>query len=246
MTAETEFWQGYRCEKFHFEEHDAIIVFPKDEMINGYLAVKTEYWNAFPLAIEVPLVANGFHLCYIKNDNRWGTNQDLERKARFIRFVQEKYGLKSRCVPVGMSCGGLFAIKLAAKYPELIKCLYLDAPVVNYLSCPCGFGKGQPLFQNFSEIMEALELSTIGELMAYRDMPLDYLPALVEGRIPLVMVVGDSDHVVPYHENGIFIQRAYEQAGIELEIYTKPGCAHHPHGLEDPKPVLEFILRCCD
>ena len=66
---------------------------------------------------------------------------------------------------------------------------------------------------------------------------------LVENQIPVVLVAGDSDVVVPFCENGVFLQRAYEQAGIDLEVYIKSGCDHHPHGLEDPKPVVEFILR---
>lgn len=244
-TKETN-WLGYTCKQFLFEEHEAIIVFPQEGTANGYLAVKTEYWGAFPEAVETTLLEKGFHLCYIKNENRWATNPDLDRKARFIRFVQNEYKLNSQCVPVGMSCGGLIAIKLAARYPELIKCLYLDAPVVNFMSCPCGFGIGNPLSADNSEILNALGLKSISELLAYRDMPLDKLGALVSHRIPVVMVAGDSDKVVPYCENGIFLQRAYKDAGVEIEVYMKPGGDHHPHGLEDPAPVVDFILRHCD
>lgn len=236
-------WKGYRCEEFEFEEHEAIVVYPEEGNINGYLAVKTEYWEAFPEAVEVPLLEKGFHLCYIKNDNRWGVNEDLDRKARFVRHVQTKCGLKKGCVPVGMSCGGLIAIKFAARHPELVKCLYLDAPVVNYMSCPCGFGIGNPLAENNSEILNALGLESISQLLGYRDMPLDNLPKLIANRIPVVMVAGDSDVTVPYCENGIFLETAYKDAGAEIEVYIKPGCDHHPHGLEDPKDVVDFIVR---
>lgn len=233
-------WYGFQQIKFIFEEHEAIIVFP-NKPGNAQLVVKTEYWDAFPEAIEISLLENGFTLCYIKNDNRWGIDRDLERKARFIRHVQEQYGLHSKCVLVGMSCGGLIAIKMAAKYPELIKCLYLDAPVLNYMSCPCGFGVGVPLNDNLDEILEALSLDNVSELLAYRDMPLDYLDKLVKNFIPVVMVAGDSDSVVPYCENGIFLERAYKKAGVPIEIHMKPGCDHHPHGLKDNLPVLKFI-----
>lgn len=238
-------WLGYQCKQLQFEEHEAIIVYPQEGSANGYLAVKTEYWGAFPEAIELPLLEKGFHLCYIKNDNRWGVNEDLDRKARFIRYVQAECGLSSKCVPVGMSCGGLIAIKLAARYPELVECLYLDAPVVNYMSCPCGFGIGNPLSEDHSEILNALGLRDISQLLAYRDMPLDKLGALVGAGIPTVMVAGDSDQVVPYCENGIWLEKAYRDAGVELEVYIKPGCDHHPHGLADPKAPLEFIMRHC-
>ncbi len=241
-----EEWNGFECKEFIFEDHDAIVVIPEVGTANGYLAVKTEYWDAFPEACEIDLLKNGFHLCYIKNDNRWGINPDLDRKARFVRYVQDIFQLKSKCVPVGMSCGGLIAIKFAARYPELVQCLYLDAPVVNYMSCPCGFGVGNPLADDpYAEILKALKLSDLSELMAYREMPLDKLPALVANRIPAVLVSGDSDHVVPFCENGIFIQKAYKDAGVEIEVYIKPGADHHPHGLSDPAQVISFILRHC-
>ena len=238
-------WNGYQCKNIMFEDHEAIIVYPAEENVNGYLAVKTEYWNAFPEAIELPLLENGFHLCYIKNDNRWGVAADLDRKARFVRYVQEECRLNSKCVPVGMSCGGLMGIKFTARYPELVQCLYLDAPVLNYMSCPCGFGIGNPLAADNSEILNALGLKDISQLLAYRDMPLDKLGDLIKAQIPVVIVAGDSDQVVPYCENGIFLEKAYKDAGVEIEVYIKPGCDHHPHGLADPKAPLEFILRHC-
>ena len=234
-------WNGFACTAFTFEDHPAIVVFPHGES-NGRLALKTEYWGAFPQT-ELLLLQKGFHLCYIQNDNRWGTAADLDRKARFVEFVAGEYGLSPRCVPVGMSCGGLFAILFAAAYPGLVSCLYLDAPVVNYMSCPCGFGVGHPLAENCDEILQALGLGSISRLLAYRDMPLDRLPALVEAKIPVVMVAGDSDTTVPYCENGLLLQEAYEAAGLPLAVFIKPGCDHHPHGLADPTPVVEFILQ---
>ena len=64
-----------------------------------------------------------------------------------------------------------------------------------------------------------------------------------EKKIPLVMVSGDSDTVVPYHENGVFVERAYKDAALPFEIYIKPGGDHHPHGYPDPTPVVNFILK---
>lgn len=236
----TEFLEKCTCENFKFEDHDAVVAIPKAKP-NGRLAIKTEYWGAFK-ATETALLDEGFHVCFIQNDNRWGTDVDLDRKARFIKHVNEKYNTK-KCVPVGMSCGGLFAIKLAAKYPELIECLYIDAPVLNYMSCPCGFGIGNPLSANHEEILGALNLNSISELLSYREMPLDKLPILIENKIPVVMVAGDSDKLVPFIENGILLENAYKNTDIPLEVYIKPGCDHHPHGLQDPTPVVEFIKK---
>ena len=235
-------WNGFEMKELEFEGHAAIVVFPEKANKARNFAIKTEYWGAFPEA-EIELVKSGYHLLYIRNDNRWGTDADLDRKARFINWAKEEYSL-SLGVPVGMSCGGIFAVKLAAKYPELFFCVYADAPVVNFMSCPCGFGKGDALSANYlDEILPALGLSGISELLAYRDMPLDSIPALIKNKLPLILVAGDSDTVVPFSENGYFIKKAYEGTDIPFELHIKSGCGHHPHGLDDPSIIVDFIRR---
>ncbi|MCQ2462523.1 MAG: prolyl oligopeptidase family serine peptidase [Clostridia bacterium] len=234
-------FHGFKSEIFEFDGQSAELVFPDKRAEESLLILKTEYWNAFP-ETELELLRRGHHLAFIKNINRWGTKEDIDRKAGFIKFLTEEYNLCS-CVPVGMSCGGIFAVKLAALYPELISCIYLDAPVVNYMSCPCGFGNGNSLNADNSEIMSALSLGSIGELMAYRDMPLDYLPRLTENKIPALLVAGDSDKTVPYDENGLFIERAYKNAGVDISVHIKPGCDHHPHGLPEPSYAADIIEK---
>ena len=234
-------WREYTCERFHFEDHAALVVLPKKS--NALLVLKTEYWDAFPEAVELPLLERGYTLCFICNDNRWGTEPDLSRKGRFVRYVAEHYGLDCRCIPVGMSCGGLIAVKFAAMFPELVRVLFLDAPVINFMSCPCGFGIGKPLNEDNSEILNALGLESISQLLGYRDMPLDKIPVLVQNRIPVALVAGDSDSVVPYCENGILVEEAYRKTDIPFFLRVKPGCDHHPHGMEDPAQIMEFLTR---
>ncbi len=239
-------WNGFECVEFEFEGHEARVVIPVKQVVRPFLAIKTEYWNAFP-ETEIRLLEEGFYLCYIKNDNRWGTDTDLDRKARFVEYVTEKYSLDNKCIPVGMSCGGLIAVKFAARYPQLVSCIYIDAPVINYMSCPCGFGIGERSDdENFSEILGALGMNGISELICYRDMPQDKIPQLIENKIPVVMVSGDSDTIVPYTENGILLEKAYKENGIDFELFMKPGCNHHPHGLENPQAIVDFIKNHLD
>ncbi len=240
----SELWNGFRTEEFTFENKLARIVFPGEGKAIGRLAIKTMYWDAFAGAVEIDLLHQGFHLCFISSDHRWGAEQDLDRMARFIQFVTQKYSLQKRVVPIGMSCGGLMAIKLAAKYPEIISCLYLDAPVLNYLSCPACLGdaKAEDVRIPMEELYNALPVDNISQLIAYRDMPLDKLPVLLQYRIPVVLVAGLADRVVPYHENGQYLQQAYEKSDVDIEYHLKPGCDHHPHGLEDNERVIRFIL----
>ena len=83
----------------------------------------------------------------------------------------------------------------------------------------------------------------MSQLITYRDMPQDQIPVLLQHKIPAVLVCGLSDHIVPYHENGVILQQAYEAAGVDFAYFLKPGCDHHPHGLEDNSEVLKFILE---
>ena len=240
-------WKGYPLELDKFQGHTCVIVSPREGTANGLLALKTEYWNAFPKAIELSLLEAGFHLCYLENTNRWGTWDNIDRQADFIRHVAETRHLSPKVIPVGMSCGGMIAILLAAKYPELVRCMYLDAPVLNFLSCPCGLGVGEPLNHGDAtqELLDALGMESVSQLLSYRKMPQDYLPQLISHRIPAALVAGDSDTVAPFCENGALLQQAYEAAGIPLLVRLKPGANHHPHGLKDPSEVFAFLMQFC-
>lgn len=232
-------WNGFRAETFTFMGRNAIVVFPPETVKTNKWLLKTEYFDAFPQT-EIALAERGFHLAFLSNINRWGLKEDLDAKAAFADYLKETYGLADTCVPVGMSCGGLFAIKFAAAYPEKVSVLYLDAPVVNLLSCPCRLGIRKEEVVTKEEMYAALGLNDV-TVLSYRDHPLDKLPVLIEKKIPAVLVYGDADSVVYPEENAALVIEAYRNTGIPFEVHVKPGGDHHPHGLEDPTEVIRFI-----
>ncbi len=59
----------------------------------------------------------------------------------------------------------------------------------------------------------------------------------------LIHVVGDADNTVPPAENTAIIEARYKKLGGTIQVIHKPGIGHHPHGLDDPTPVVEFILK---
>ena len=79
--------------------------------------------------------------------------------------------------------------------------------------------------------------------LAYRSNPIDTLPTLAKAGIALVHVVGDVDDVVPPAENGLLIEERYRQLGGTITFIHKPDCGHHPHGLENPAPIVNFIVE---
>ena len=230
---------GFECHEFKFEGRDAKVVLPKTPDKDGRWLLKTEYFGAFP-AFQNEMLSRGYHVAYIANITRWMKPDDIDVKERFCEYLCKEYGLNQKCVPVGMSCGGLHAVYFAAKYPERIAALYLDAPVFNLLSCPMGLGKAH---SGMAEEFFGATGMTLIDLINYRNHPIDQKEKLLAANIPVIMVYGDSDESVPYDENGAHFEKFYRERGGIIETYGKAGCGHHPHGLEDNTPIREFVEK---
>ena len=232
-------WKGFRRIDFEFEGRETIVVFPKKANNQKNWLFKMEYFEAFQ-DFELEMVNRGWHLVYIKNITRWCLDDDLDLKKRFADYLIKKYDLHNKCVPVGMSCGGLIGVKFTAKYPEYVSSIYLDAPVMNLLSCPAGLGKaGDDMLEEF---ISATGID-ISKLICYREHPIDKMGILLEKRIPIILVYGDLDDVVPYDENGAILEEFYKNNNGTIVSIGKKGCGHHPHGLEDNTPIIDFVEK---
>ena len=234
-----ELWYGYRRIEFLFDGRVAMLAFPKEEPTVKKWLFKTEYAEAFP-QFELDMLERGYYVANLANHSRWTKPEDITVKPQFCEFLHAEFGLEKKCVPVGMSCGGMHGIYFAAAYPEYVAALYIDAPVVNLLSCPFGLGVAENSMAD--EFIEHIGL-TKSEMLGYRNHPLDHIDELIDADIPLFMVAGDSDRVVPYCENGELVVKRYRERGGRLEVIVKPGCDHHPHGLEDNAPLIAFVQK---
>lgn len=230
---------GYTQKTFKFNNMDAIVVFADEQNRTSKWVLKTEYFDAFPNT-QVELLKKGINLAYISNETRWCKDSDLDTKKEFCEFLHKEYGFKKSCAIIGMSCGGLIGTKFAAKYPEYVSVLYLDAPVLNLLSCPAGLGAAKSIM--WEEFTQAMNI-TLPQLLSYRENPIDKMDVLIKNNIPVFMVAGDADDIVPYDENGEILVDYYKKHNGILEVEVKPGCSHHPHGLENPEKVVDFILK---
>lgn len=239
-------WNGYERLDFLFEGRKAIVVLPKEKDPLGRWMLKTEYFGAFP-SFELEMLSRGWGLAHIANSTRWVNPGDIEAKQPFCDFLQKEFGFAKKCLPVGMSCGGMQGVYFASMFPEYVAALYLDAPVMNRLSCPCGIGLGanNPSREKmYRELVEKTGL-TMSDLINDRNQPIDHVKNLIEKKIPVFLICGDSDTVVPYEENGAHLARMYQESNVPFELILKPGCDHHPHGLDDLTPLVAFAEKYC-
>ena len=233
-------WHGFKQIEFEFEGHDAILVVPK-EKANGNWTLKTEYWDAFPNT-EIELLNRGFHAAYLKNISRFATKEDCNAKAHFVKFLSEKYGLRDKCVPVGMSCGGAHAVNFAGYHPECVACMFIDAPVLNFLDYPGRLDKYEDIWEK--EFLKAYPGMTRAGIFTLDEQPMNRIPSLIENRIPVIMLYGTEDCTVEYNMNGRIFAEAYEGHEDLLTVIPRACQGHHPHGFFDnPEKLADLIME---
>jgi len=130
----------------------------------------------------------------------------------------------------------------AIRNPTRTGCIYGDAPVMDFKSWPGGKFGGSGSAEDWQKCLAAYGLSET-EALAYPGNPLDNLAALAAQKVPLIHVCGMADEVVPVSENTAVAAERYRDFGGDMTVILKGSVGHHPHGLENPLPVVEFITR---
>lgn len=233
-------WNGRKRIDFDFDGREAILVIPDKPRDDNAFVFRAEFFDAFPYA-DIKLLEMGFYIAYVNNSNRFGSPVAVDVMYNFHNYLTDVYELNEKCVLFGFSRGGLYASNYAAKHPEKVSVLYLDAPVLNILSWPYGFGSGVGSAPDveFFEKETGVNCHTV---LSYRDNPVDKIDILLKNNIPIITVCGLKDDVVPFSENMEIFEKKYREGGGNIKLITKPDCGHHPHSLENPEEIINFIL----
>ena len=236
--SERDFY-GFPMLCFSFADKEGHLIRPHTEP-NGKWIFKTEYPGAFPAA-ELALLAQGFCIAHIEKDSRFATEKDALLQARFAAALPQAFGLSDVFGITGLSLGGLQALCLAAR-PELsVGALYLDAPVVDLCSCPLDLSATHEKEEQMAqECLRDYQKPLSYFHQRRRALP-SFLQSVAARRIPTLLLFGTQDRLVPFAENGALLCDAYKKAGAPISVIEKPDCAHHPHGLCDPAPIVDFF-----
>ncbi len=238
-------YHGYARYDFTIDGRPTIVAVPRQAAAGRPWIWRAEFFDAFP-QVDLALLAKGFHLVYINVGNTFGCPDALKHFDVLYAEMTGKYGLSRKPVLEGLSRGGLYCFNWAADNPEKVACILADNAVLDFKSWPGGKGKGKGSAGDWKELMQDYHFQSEAEARAYTKNPVDNLAPLAKANVPLFLLCGDADDVVPYPENGAIVKERYEKLGGEVEVLIKKGMGHHPHGLEDPTPMVEFILKCID
>ena len=236
-------WHGYTRRTFQCDGRTAWIVEPKEPLPGRPWSWCMEFPDAFTeRCAALQLLENGFHHAHIAVGNTYGAPEAMEHFKAFHSEAVRR-GLAHRAALIGISRGCLYAHRFAAAHPDKVSVIYGDAGVCDIKSWPGGKGNGKGSPTDWSSLLKLYGFKDEVEALAWKGNPIDTLEPLAKAGIPLIYVVGDADMVVPAEENALVIEKRYRSLGGMVKVIHKPGVGHHPHGLADPTPVVDFILK---
>ncbi len=235
-------WNGFDRYDFNVDGKNVLVVTPKQAATGRPWVWHGEFFGHKP-APDIALLGKGCHIVYMRVPNMLGSPGAVAHWDVLYRELTEKHGLAKKAALVGLSRGGLYAYNWASANPEKVACIYGDAPVCDFKSWPGGKGKGKGSPRDWQLVLQEYGFKNEAEALAYQGNPVDQLAPLAKANVALLHVYGDADVVVPWEENTGVVAERYRQLGGDIRLIAKPGVGHHPHGLEDSTPIVEFILQ---
>ena len=233
---------GFKRHDFKFGENDVIVVEPHNSLPGRQWVWKAEFFEAFP-CFDLAMLERGWWVAFMNVGNTFGCPSAMKRFDVFYQEMTVKYRFHRKPVLEGLSRGGLYVYNWAVDNTDKVGVVYGDNPVCDFKSWPGGKGKGPGSPVNWTDLMKCYGFKSEAEALAWGKNPVDNVAPLVKAGIPLVHVYGDADESVPWKENTKVLAERVEALGGTIKLYRKPGCKHHPHGPEDPKAFIKWVLE---
>ena len=234
-------YYGYLQENLMVDGCRGHVVHPKHDLPGRPWVWRTMFWDAFPSA-DIAFLGAGLAVAYVDVGNTFGCPDAMKHFDAFYSTMTKQYGLSTKVTLEGLSRGGLYAYRWAYVNTDKVTCIYGDAPVCDMKSWPGGKGLGTGSPDDWQEAIKDYHFSDEQEMMDYKGNPVDILAPIADAHIPIIHVCGDADTTVPESENTDIVRERYTALGGDFVLIVKQGCGHHPHGLADPSPVVNFIL----
>lgn len=227
-------WNGFDRFDFKLDSISAIVVAPKNPRPDKAWILRPAFFGAFANA-DAKLAERGFFIVYYDLTHRYASPKAMELADGFYNFAVETLGLNSKVALEGLSRGGACALNWANKDPSKIACVYVDAPVCDFSIWPSAARA-----ELFGELKREWGIEN---LEGFKGNPIDNFENLARSGVPVLMISGDSDKTVPYEKNGGVYAKRFFDAGGSIRTIIKKGADHHPHGLDDPSEIVEFVER---
>ena len=236
--------QGFLRTKFTMDGCEAWVVEPDIPAPDGRWAWCMEWPTAFQDRVGVrALLAAGYRWVTFNPASRtvYAGNQNDEMIAKrraFQRFLVEELGYAPKCGLIGMSWGGYYSVRYASTHPECVCAAYLDAPLLDFTTLSGFNRKGKWGREGLSKYYPFITDTYVGADDPYQSV--NRAEPIAKAGIPLLILYGGVDGVVPPESNCLKFAAAFEKAGGDLMIERRGRYGHHPHGVE-PNEVQRLV-----
>ena len=165
-----------------------------------------------------------------------GSPKSVDRFTKFYNEMVDR-GYSKKPILLGQSRGGLMMLSWAVQNPNKVKAFAGIYPVLNLRSWP--------MTRNLSSTLADFEMDQDTFLKTV-DLhnPIHQLEGLAQAKVPLFMVHGDSDRIVPLEENTEIVINRYTKLGGEAKVKVVPGKGHQVgDDFFKSKELTEFIIQ---
>jgi len=211
------------------------IVIPKHAIKGAPWIWRARFFGHQP-ALDQALLDRGYYLGFCNIADLFGCPKAVKRWDAFYALTQ-KIGLSQKPILEGMSRGGLIIFNWAKANPGKVAAIYGDNPVCDIRSWP--MKKSKPVWKKCQKVWNLKD----SDLAGFKGNSFDELEAITKANIPIFLVLGQKDNVVPLKENAYILTDRYKKLGGAITIWEKPTGGHHPHGLHPVFPLLRHLLH---
>jgi sialidase-1 len=234
-----EIGPNFEKELFKFQGRIAWIKIPKTPA-----AGKPWVWRAhFPdwhTQIDSILLNRGFHIAYVNTNDMFGSPAAMQVWDNFYTFLLKNRSFAPKVALEGVSRGGLYVYNWAKRNPMKVSCIYAEAPVCDFKSCPLKHGEKS----DWEALLKAYKF-THEQALAHTDNPIENLKGLAACKVPIMHTVSLEDQIVPNEENSFVLINQYIRLGGKATIWPmtkgEKSLKGHHFFIENPEKIADFI-----
>ena len=234
----TDKFHGFERTRFEFMGCTAWVVEPSVPAAGSMPWTWTMQWaTAFvPRTPVLHLLRQGWHHVTIDTFKYRMDDRGLAISRAFHDYLVKELGFAPKACLVGLSWGGFFSTRYAAADPGRVAAIYYDCPLMNFEK----FMKNTP--ERVKKSIGPWAASAPADWTCDPRMPVNMAETVAKAGIPVYLVYGGADDVVPPETNcELFIPR-FKAAGGKIKVDRRGAYGHHPHGLEiDDRSIADFF-----
>ncbi len=212
-------------ESFLLEGHPAFILWPEEDKRREpqpwvlYAPTLPAYPDQHEKWMHQQLVDAGIAVAGIDVGEAYGSPEAQKAFSAFYTELTENRGFAKKPCLLGRSRGGLWVSSWAIRNRDKVAGIAGIYPVFDLRTYP-GLERAATAYGlTASELEKTLD----------ENNPIAQVDKLAEARVPIYIIHGDEDHVVPLKENSATLAKTYQQAGASenIELVVPQGQGHN-------------------